>query len=446
VGLDAITCPGHGKGRGAGDGPISIRRFCPRNRASRCGRVAPFRSHAKSALIGELAVTETESHPRTRALVASFLFIDLVGYSKGTAADQYAEKAALSDLLTQNLAALRKDDYRVKDTGDGALIAFLSSPEHALYMALAIGEDFQRIAVSAGFPSNSLRTGLHIGAVKEALDLEARPNFVGDGINAAKRIMDFAAPGQITASRAYFEAVSWLDSSYAALFQHLGASDDKHGRAHELYAVSTSAAVLEKLRLDLAPTGREIAERDAKSISSTGERGSTPTRRDGASGTLRWLVFVGAAVAIGVLASIYLRSRPADPVTLTARPVAPDTTPSPSPPATPVAPMAADPAPVPAPPPSPTPSPKSDAAASSPARQAAEGTAERAISRPAPPVPSSPQLSGADSRRKPSEASSTPVAVPSGQRSARCQHIMEKATLGETLSPDEKRELASSCR
>ena len=405
----------------------------------------PSVPNAKSALIGELAVTETESHPRTRALVASFLFIDLVGYSKGTAADQYAEKAALSDLLTRNLAALRKDDYRVKDTGDGALIAFLSSPEHALYMALAIGEAFQRIAVSAGFPSNSLRSGLHIGAVKEALDLEARPNFVGDGINAAKRIMDFAAPGQITASRAYFEAVSWLDSSYAALFQHLGASDDKHGRAHELYAVSTSAAVLEKLRLDLAPTGREIAERDAKSTSSTGERGSTPTRRDGASGTLRWLVFVGAAVAIAVLASIYLRSRPADSVTLTARPVATDTTPLPSPPAAPVAPMAADPAPVPVPPPAPAPSPN-DAAASNPAPQAAEGTGERAISRPAPPVPSSPQLSGADSRRKPSEASSTPVAVPSGQRSARCQHIMEKATLGETLSPDEKRELARSCR
>ena len=227
----------------------------------------PSRSPTSGALIGELAVTETESRPRNRALVASFLFIDLVGYSKGTAADQYAEKAALSELLTKNLAALRKDDYRVKDTGDGALIAFLANPEHALYMALAIGEDFQRVAVGAGFPSNSLRTGLHIGAVKEALDLEARPNFVGDGINAAKRIMDFAAPGQITASRAYFEAVSWLDSSYAALFQHLGASDDKHGRAHELYAVSPSAAVLEKLRLDLAPTGREIAESDAKSVS-----------------------------------------------------------------------------------------------------------------------------------------------------------------------------------
>ena len=126
-------------------------------------------SHAPT---GELAVTETESRPRNRALVASFLFTDLVGYSKGTASDQYAAKATLSEILGRNLAALRKDDYRIKDTGDGALIAFLSSPEHALYVALAIAHDFAHAASVAGFPSNNVRTGLHIGAVKEAIDLE----------------------------------------------------------------------------------------------------------------------------------------------------------------------------------------------------------------------------------------------------------------------------------
>ena len=87
-------------------------------------------------------MTETERRPRNRALVASFLFTDLVGYSKGTAAEQYAAKATLSEVLGKNLAALLEVDYRIKDTGDGALIAFLSSPEHALYMALAIAEDF----------------------------------------------------------------------------------------------------------------------------------------------------------------------------------------------------------------------------------------------------------------------------------------------------------------
>ena len=112
----------------------------------------PSRAHTPSALIGEFAVTETESRPQNRALVASFLFTDLVGYSKGTATDQYAEKAALSELLSKNLATLSKDDYRIKDTGDGALIAFLSNPEHALYMALAIEEDFRGSLSVPDFP------------------------------------------------------------------------------------------------------------------------------------------------------------------------------------------------------------------------------------------------------------------------------------------------------
>ena len=450
-------------------------------------------------------MTETESRPRNRALVASFLFTDLVGYSKGTASDQYAAKATLSEILGKNLAALRKDDYRVKDTGDGALIAFLSNPEHALYMALAMAEDFQRAAHDAGFPSNSLRTGLHIGAVKEAIDLEERPNFVGDGINAAKRIMDFAAPGQITASRAYFEAVSWLDSAYAALFQHLGASDDKHGRAHELYAISPNAAVLEKLRQDLAPTGREKAAlheaqpeppASEKQSSAKAIRDDSPTaERRAVGGARKWLVPVGALITVAFLAGIFLRTGLSDPAGVTARPPAtetssptrqaavpavapptktpPDASPGPSSAASSLAPAAASPAPSsaatspapaatspapssaatsPAPTPTATPaapspaaSSKSDVAATSGASRDATGTTAPAVSR----SPSAaPPNSSIDSGRKTMEAPPAPAIAPtpSGQGSARCQRIMEKATLGESLSQDEKRELANSCR
>src|SRR5262249_20106687 len=66
-----------------------------------------------------------------------------------------------------------------------------------------------------------------------------------------------AVPGQITASRSFFEAIANLDTAYGKLFEHLGAPDDKHGRTHELYAVSRSDTVLEKLKADLAA---EVAE------------------------------------------------------------------------------------------------------------------------------------------------------------------------------------------
>ena len=209
---------------------------------------------------------ETPPRPPIRAIVASFLFTDLVDFSKGAASEQYVAKAALAASLRSNLAALRESDYWIKDTGDGALIAFINNPEHALYMALALAQDYAQAADGSEGPSHILRTGLHLGTVKETIDVEARRNYIGDGINATKRIMDFAAPGQIAASRNFFEAVANLDTEYAALFQHLGASDDKHGRAHELYAVAPSAEVLQKLRLDLTAAAPRSAEPAAKIV------------------------------------------------------------------------------------------------------------------------------------------------------------------------------------
>ena len=413
-------------------------------------------------------MTETESRPRNRALVASFLFTDLVGYSKGTASDQYAAKATLSEILGRNLAALRKDDYRIKDTGDGALIAFLSSPEHALYVALAIAHDFAHAASVAGFPSNNVRTGLHIGAVKEAIDLESRPNFVGDGINAAQRIMDFAAPGQITASRAYFEAVSWLDSAYAALFRHLGASNDKHGRPHELYAIAPSDAVLERLRRDLESAGRDSAEPEAKTTAPLPQKkvdtapiaaNASPGESRAGAGARRWYAPIGALVAVVVAASIFLVARNQAPSDAALHPAQSKASPKVAPAASPSAPAAttatgpaADTGPTTTPPgpgsaPPVAAAPKTEPASAT--RTAPDMNSPPAsASRAAPPVRPSPTNAGVDTQRKAAEPPAAPVAATTSAApaSARCRHILEKVQVGEPLSQDEKRELASSCR
>ena len=407
-------------------------------------------------------MTETESRPRNRALVASFLFTDLVGYSKGTASDQYAAKATLSEILGRNLAALRKDDYRIKDTGDGALIAFLSSPEHALYLALAIAHDFAHAASVAGFPSNNVRTGLHIGAVKEAIDLEARPNFVGDGINAAQRIMDFAAPGQITASRAYFEAVSWLDSEYAALFQHLGASNDKHGRPHELYAIAPS---------DLEGAARDSAQPEAKPMPpppdnyvGTKTIAANATRAEGraTARARRWYAPIGALVAVIVAVAIFLVVRSEAPTEAALHPAQSKASPTAVPAGSPSAPAATT-AAAPAAPAADAPlnvaPPKPDSAPPSAAAPKIEPapvtrTAPDINSPPASPsraMPSarpSPTNAGAETQRKAAEPPAAPVAATTSAApaSARCRHILEKVQVGEPLSQDEKRELASSCR
>ena len=399
-------------------------------------------------------MTETERHPTSRALVASFLFTDLVGFSKGTAAEQYAAKTTLGSILRSNLATLRAVDYRVKDTGDGALIAFVSNPEHALYMALAIGQDFDRAAQDAGFPSNALRTGLHLGSVKEAVDLEARPDFIGDGINAAKRIMDFASPGQITASRAFFDAVASLDSAYADLFRHVGAADDKHGRAHELYAVSPSVAVLEKLKLDLAEHAPEpaksvrerpppaVAKREAPAAAVVIDQ-ATPG--PAARSARRWLLPLIAMIGLGV-ASLFVVTKimqpsgsrnplPAGDAASSAPATTPMVTPSPAQGA--VA------------------TPQTATALSAKPETAATDQPLRADAVPPPDSAAQPAAAPAAGASKANvkpkaKVETTPLPSASSDAAAdagnlRCSRIMEKATLGEALSEKEKRELAT-CR
>jgi hypothetical protein len=384
---------------------------------------------------------ETQPRPTIRTLVASFLFTDLVGFSKGTAADQYAAKARLSSVLRRHLAALKESDYWIKDTGDGALIAFVSNPEHALYMALALGQEYG--AGSADTTSASLRTGLHLGTVKESIDVEARRNFIGDGINAAKRIMDFALPGQITASRSFFEAIANLDAVYAALFQHVGAPDDKHGRAHELYNLALSDTVLERLRADLATEAGTAAEASA---TNEGAALAAPAATDHRGGSSKRPALIVAAVVL-VIAAIAVTMRVREP---TPSPV-PAVTPAQIPPdpsqtaekKTPdlAAPPSTEAKSVPPPAGAPLAGPVSSAAA-----PAGVNTSERAAESPLASSPVTPPRRASEAKPRvasPPPAADTNTTGPSGPR---CTRIVEKAALGEPLTPDEKRELANSCR
>jgi len=386
-------------------------------------------------------VIETAPRPTIRTIVASFLFTDLVGFSKGTAAEQYAAKARLSAALRGHLAPLSQTDYWIKDTGDGALIAFVSNPEHALYMALALAHDYGRGEDPNVEPSTLLRTGLHLGTVKESVDVEARRNFIGDGINAAKRIMDFALPGRIAASRAFFEAIANLDAAYAALFRHAGSPDDKHGRSHELYELAPSDTVLEKLRSEIA------AERGGAPGSSASASASDPARavRSGSARYRRYATFVGIALALAI-AAVAMREAPR----LGAAPEASSSVAPGEPrPATRAgaqpsvaAPSAASALRPEEPPPVPEasvpPASRPDSARPIDRSEANSGATHTQTG--APPQPTRATSERTRSATRPAADAAANVSNP------RCSRIVEKAALGEPLTPDEKKELATTCR
>jgi hypothetical protein len=82
-----------------------------------------------------------------------------------------------------------------------------------------------------------VRIGMHLGPIRVVFDVNQRVNVVGDGINVAQRIMDFAHPNQIVVSRAYYDVISRITDNATGMFSPLGPHLDKHLRSHDIYAV-----------------------------------------------------------------------------------------------------------------------------------------------------------------------------------------------------------------
>lgn len=182
--------------------------------------------------------------PSGRTVVASVLFLDIVGYSTKGVSQQVELKQAFNAALLAALEPLEPGDRVVADTGDGAAITILGDPEQALFVALAI---FDHIGVM------QVRGGVNLGPVSLTVDINGHANVIGDGINVAQRIMDFAGEGELLVSRTFQEVVALMSPDYASIFSHEGSRTDKHGRAHEVHAVRQSVRV-----------GRRVAERQSK--------------------------------------------------------------------------------------------------------------------------------------------------------------------------------------
>jgi class 3 adenylate cyclase len=169
----------------------------------------------------------------SRTLVCSIVFLDIVDYSTKPVAEQLLLKQSFNRLLSSALENVPPRDRVVLDTGDGAGITFLGDPEDALFVAMSLRAAAR--AESSG--AIAVRIGINLGPVRLVKDINGQMNIIGDGINVAQRIMNFAQAGQLLVSRSFYEVVSCLSLDYASLFSYVGARTDKHVREHEVYAV-----------------------------------------------------------------------------------------------------------------------------------------------------------------------------------------------------------------
>ena len=192
-----------------------------------------------------------------RTFICSVVFVDLVGYSKKSVAEQISVKDRFTDLLSDSLKDIPINERIVLDTGDGAAMSFLGDPEDALFVAMNLRDSLKNaMSESAGAAGRDddeglICIGINLGPVKLVKDINGHPNIIGDGINVAQRIMSFAKPGQVVVSRSYYDVVSCLSDEYARLFQFEGSRTDKHVREHEIYVVGKSESAFKAAKVGM---------------------------------------------------------------------------------------------------------------------------------------------------------------------------------------------------
>src|SRR5688500_7019983 len=91
-----------------------------------------------------------------RTLVTSVLFLDIVGYSKKSVAEQMSMKQVFNDTLAKSLKPIPYGDRVILDTGDGAAVTFLGNPEDALFSALILQHS----------TTLEVRMGINLGPVR----------------------------------------------------------------------------------------------------------------------------------------------------------------------------------------------------------------------------------------------------------------------------------------
>ena len=191
-----------------------------------------------------------------RSSSATVLFFDVVGYTKQSVNKQTKIKKRFNQLLADCLAAQGGGDHIMLDTGDGAAVGFLQHPEDALEVAM----QFRKTALAErhrDYPDLKVRVGIHLGPVNIVNDVNGQSNMVGDGINDAQRVMNFAGINQIYVSRSYYDFISRLNDEYAELFQYRGSLKDKHGREHPVYELMDTAEPA--VEAALPHTGKAVA-------------------------------------------------------------------------------------------------------------------------------------------------------------------------------------------
>ena len=178
---------------------------------------------------------------KDRTWICTVVVADIVGFAKKSVEEQTRAKAHFSQVVQDLIKDVEDRARIVIDTGDGAAICFLGDPEDALNAALSmcgtVNDD------GKGEHGYELRIAVNVGPLKIVEDVNGNVNAIGDGINTAVRLLGFALPGRLVASRSFVDLMSPVAEKYSEMFQASGTHADKHGREHEIFILAGSEPI-----------------------------------------------------------------------------------------------------------------------------------------------------------------------------------------------------------
>ena len=140
-----------------------------------------------------------------RLRIGHVLFMDLVAYSTQLLDEQRQYQEQLTEIVrgTEEVRGAKKAGKLIRlPAGDGMALVFFDSPEAPVRCAMEISKKLKE------YPQLKLRMGIHSGPIDEVRDVNDRTNVAGDGINLARRVMDWGDGGHILLSKRVAEDLS----------------------------------------------------------------------------------------------------------------------------------------------------------------------------------------------------------------------------------------------
>lgn len=190
----------------------------------------------------------SQDTPRLKAEIVHCLFLDLVGYSRGSMEHQRQMVQELRDIVraAPEFRRAEADGELLRlDLGDGIALVFFRDPTAPARCAVEIARALGDV------PHLKLRMGIHSGPVMRSTDITEHENVYGGGINTAQRVMDCGDAGHILLSQRSADDLRQFEE-WAPHLHDLGEIAVKHDEQIRLYSLCTgeigNPALPQKLR------------------------------------------------------------------------------------------------------------------------------------------------------------------------------------------------------